>query len=122
MLEKELKEIELTQNEDNPSLDKKCIGLYNTMVITLEEGKKINLTESYFKEKNSCFDPSFAGCYITPGKITTLRKIHINALESQIRNILVQDFFKGRTIDKELEPLYEKYLPELLNTYYNKLL
>ena len=122
MLEKELKEIELTQNEDNPSLDKKCIGLYNTMVITLEEGKKINLTESYFKEKNSCFDPSFAGCYITPGKITTLRKIHINALESQIRNILVQEYVKRQSFDKELKPLYEKYLPELLNTYYNKVL
>lgn len=52
----ELKEIELTQNEDNPLLDKKCIGLYNTMVIFIDDGRKMNLTESYFKEKNSCFD------------------------------------------------------------------
>ena len=113
MLEKELKEIELTQNEDNPSLDKKCIGLYKTMVITLEEGKKINLTESYFKEKNSCFDPSFAGCYITPGRITTIREIHINALESQIRNILVEGYFKNGIFVEENKELYKKYLPSL---------
>lgn len=122
MLEKELNEIEQIKNENNPILDKKCIGLYNTMVVFLEDGKQMNLTESYFNDKNSCFDYSFAGCYITPGRITTLRRIHINALESQIRNILVQEFFKNRSIDKDFEQLYEKYLPELLNTYYNKAL
>ena len=117
-----LAEIERIQNDPDALLDKKCIGLYNTMVIFLEDGKQMNLTESYFIDKNSCFDYSFAGCYITPGSITTLRRIHIKALEAQIRNILVQKFFKNRTIDKDFEPLYEKYLPELLNTYYNKAL
>ena len=118
-MKKLLDEIERIKNDPDPLLDKKCIGLYNTMVIFIADGRKMNLTESYFKEKDSCFDPSFAGCYITPGKITTLRKIHINALESQIRNILVQEYVKRQSFDKELKPLYEKYLPELRNTYYN---
>ena len=117
-----LAEIERIQNDPDTLLNKKCIGLYNTAVIFLEDGKQMNLTESYFNDKNSCFDYSFAGCYITPGRITTLRRIHIKALESQIRNILIQEFFKNKTIDKELEHLYDKYLPELLNTYYNKVL
>ena len=118
-MKKLLDEIERIKNDPDPLLDKKCIGLYNTTVIFIDDGRKMNLTESYFKEKDSCFNYSYAGCYITPGKETTLRKIHINALESQIRNILVQEYVKRQSFDKELEPLYEKYLPELLNTYYN---
>lgn len=114
-----LAEIERIQNDPDALLDKKCIGLYNTVVIFLEDGKQMNLTESYFIDKNSCFDCSFAGCYIAPGRITTLRRIHIKALEAQIRNILVQEFFKTKAIDKELESLYEKYLPELFKAYYN---
>jgi hypothetical protein len=66
------------------------------MVIFIDDGRKLNLTESYFKEKDSCFDYSYAGRYITPGKETTLRKIHINALKCEI-------------INKQLQEVCEKY-------------
>ena len=55
-MKKLLDEIERIKNDPDPLLDKKCIGLYNTMVIFIDDGRKMNLTESYFKEKNSCFD------------------------------------------------------------------
>ena len=74
----------------------------------------MNLTESYFKEKDSCFDYSYAGCYITPGRITTIREIHINALESQIRNILLEGYFKNGIFFEGNKELYKKYLPSLL--------
>ena len=112
-MEKILKEIDRIKADPDTFLDKKCIGLYNTTVIFLEDGRKMNLTESYFKEKNSCFDYSYAGCYITPGRITTIREIHIYALESQIRNILVEGYFKnGIFVEVNME-LYKKYLPSL---------
>ena len=113
-MKKLLDEIERIKNDPDPLLDKTCIGLYNTMVIFIDDGRKMNLTESYFKEKNSCIDYSYAGCYITPGKITTIREIHINALESQIRNILVEGYFKNGTFVEENKELYKKYLPSLL--------
>ena len=87
-MEKILKEIDRIKADSDPLLDKKCIGLYNAMVIFIDDGRKMNLTESYFKEKDSCFDYSYAGCYITPGRITTIREIHINALESSIKIFL----------------------------------
>ena len=93
-MKKLLDEIERIKNDPDPLLDKKCIGLYNTTVIFIDDGRKMNLTESYFKEKDSCFDYSYAGCYITPGKETTLRKIHINALKCEIINKQLQEVFE----------------------------
>ena len=84
------------------------------MVLFIDDGRKMDLTESYFKEKDSCFDYSYAGCYITPGRITTIREIHINALESQIRNILLGSYFKNGIFVEENKELYKKYLPSLL--------
>ena len=118
-MKKLLDEIERIKNDPDPLLDKKCIGLYNTMVIFIDDGRKMNLTESYFKDKNSYFDYSYAGCYVTPGRITTIREIHINALESSIKNILIEGYFKNDSFVEENKELYEKYLPELRNTYYN---
>ena len=112
-MKKLLDEIERIQNDSDALLDKKCIGLYNTMVVFVEDGKRMNLTESYFKDKNSCFDYFYAGCYIIPGKVTTLREIHINALKCEIRNILLQEYFAGHKND-DLE-IYKQYLPELLD-------
>ena len=103
-MKKLLEEIERIKNDPDPLLDKRCIGLYNTMVLFTDDGRKMDLTESYFKEKDSCFDYSYAGCYITPGKETTLRKIHINALKCEI-------------INKKLEEVCEKY-PEDCFVYY----
>lgn len=113
-MEKILKEIDRIKADPDTLLDKKCIGLYNTTVIFLEDGRKMNLTESYFKEKNSCFDYSYAGCYITPGRITTIREIHINALKSVIKNLLVEGYFKSDSFVEENKKLYEKYLQNLL--------
>lgn len=113
-MEKILKEIERIKNDTDPLLDKKCIGLYNTMVVFVEDGKRMNLTESFFKDKNSCFDYFYAGCYITPGRITTIREIHINALKSAIKNILVEKYFENKNFVEENKELYEKYLPKLL--------
>ena len=93
-MKKLLDEIERIKNDPDPLLDKKCIGLYNTSVIFIDDGRKMNLTESYFKEKDSCFDYSYARCYITPGKETTLRKIHINALRCEIINKQLQEVFE----------------------------
>lgn len=95
-----LAEIERVKNDTDTLLDKKCIGLYNTMVVFVEDGKTMNLTESYFKDKNSFFDYSYAGCYITPGKLTTIREIHINALECEIKNRMVLDYSKNPSLDK----------------------
>lgn len=92
-MEKFIAEIKRIKNDPDPLLDRKCIGLYNTMVVFLDDGSRMNLTESYFKDKNSCFDYSYAGCYITPGKVTTIREIHIYALECEILNIRINAMF-----------------------------
>lgn len=59
-----------------------------------------------------CFDYSYAGCYITPGKETTIREIHINALKSVIKNLLVEGYFKNDSFVEENKELYEKFLPK----------
>ena len=113
-MERLLEEIKKIQNEVNPILDKKCIGLYNTTVVFLENGNQMNLTDDYFKNIKSSFDPYFAGCYITPGKVTTIREIHINALKSEVRNQLIKEYYEDKNNFIKKKEIFFEYLPELI--------
>ena len=115
-MEKIIEEINRMKKDKDPMLDKKCIGLYNTMVVFLETKEKMNLSESYFKDKNSCFDPSFAGCYITPGRVATLREIHINALKSELKNLLIQKYYSNASLSIEEKEICSQYIPDVLAT------
>ncbi len=109
-----IEEIKRIEVDNDPILDEKCIGLYNTMVVFLKTGKIMNLSENYFNDKNSFFDFYFAGCYITPGEITTIRKIHINALKSEIRNQLIHQYYEDKNNFNKKKELYFEYLPDFI--------
>lgn len=119
-MEKILMEIERIEKDSDLDLDRKCIGLYNTAVVFMDTAEICNLTEcDYFAKKGSLFDPFWGGCHITPGEITTLRKIHKHALMCEAKSRLVRDYYEyrydriGIPIDKE--QYYRMFVPELLN-------
>lgn len=117
-MERIRKEIERIQNDKDIELDRKCIGLYNTAVVFMDTGEQYNLSEDYFQKKDSLFDPCWGGCYITPGEITTLRKIHINALMCEAKARLVRDYYEYRYdrigIPKDRTEDYKDFVPALI--------
>lgn len=117
----ELKRLALAPGE---LIDRKCIGLNPCSVIFLDTQQEYNLTgnqneeKNYFERFHSVFDPYWAGCYIRPGAITTIREIHTTALLNMLRSNLVERYFtyhfdKVRMPD-ELRTYYEEYIPELI--------
>lgn len=117
-MERILKEIERIKNDTDSDLDRKCIGLYNTTVVFMDTGKEYNLSEDYFQKKQSLFDPCFGGCYITPGEVSTLRQLHIQALKCEAKARLVRDYYEYRYdrigIPSDKEEDYKTFVPALL--------
>lgn len=93
-MKKWLEEIERIKQEQNPMLNRKCIGIDNCSVIFLDNFERINLSNSYFEEAHSIFDPTWAGCYIVPGQICTVREIHINALKCDAISHIIDDWYR----------------------------
>lgn len=118
MEERALAEIERIEKDVDSRLDRKCVGLSSTEVVFLDTMERCNLSEGYFTEKNSMFDPCWTGCYITPGDITTLRKIHINALKCSVAAHLVYEYSEYRYdrigIPDDKKEYYMLFAPSLL--------
>lgn len=116
-------EIERIRNDVDPNLDRKCIGLNNVTVVFFDTRKQYNLSGDqfeerlYFAQKGSCFDPYYSGCYIVPGEVTTLRAIHIRALECRLKEKLVSNYFDyhydTNGVPTDVVDLYNQYLPNL---------
>ena len=111
-MERLVAEIEKVKNDTNELLDRKCVGLYTCDVIFLDTKEELCLS-NYFDNQKSCFDYYFAGCYLQPGKITTIREIHINALECAIKSKLLSYANKYNRIEPKEEYLIKKFIPEL---------
>ena len=114
-MEKWLKEIERVKQETDSLLDRKCIGLNSVTVIFLDTKKEYNLSENYFAEKRSVVDPTWAGAYITPGEITTIRDIHIHAVKCDAISHLLEDYLRyGYYIAEDRMEYYDKLIPAFL--------
>ena len=111
-IKKILDEIERIKKDQDKILDRKCVGQYTCDVIFIDTNEEYCVTK-LFDEKKSCFDFYFAGCYLIPGKITTLREIYINALECNIRNQLLNYYKNPKGIELKYKELFKDFLPEL---------
>ena len=118
-MEKLIAEIEKVKKDTDEILDRKCIGLYNCNVIFLDSKEELCLS-NYFDSKKSCFDYYFAGCYIIPGKITTIREIHINALECAIKSRLLEHSHNLQALEPKELILLKKYIPDVYEYINNK--
>ena len=92
-MEKWLEEIERIKKDQDPMLDRKCIGIDSCSVIFLDNYECINLSSNYFQSKNSIIKDCWSGCFINPGEISTLRDIHINALNCYAKCRLINDWY-----------------------------
>ena len=93
-MKKWLEEIKRIQNEANPMLDRKCIGIDSNTIVFLDTFEMMNLTNNYFESQKSVLDPTWAGCYIKPGEISTLREVHINAVKSDAISHIMEEWYR----------------------------
>ena len=117
-------EISKIRQDPNDDLDRPCIGISSVEIMFLDTKEYFNLTDdsmehkNYFEKHNSLFDPTVAGCYITPGEVTTLRAIHVHALECEAARRLTEDYMRyhydtaGVPAEKKNE--YTEFVPALL--------
>ena len=116
-MEKYIEEINRINNDRDEMLDRKCIGLNSVEVIFLDTKQRYNLSGNYFESKKSIFDPFWAGCYVVPGEITTIRDIHIRALKNQMVAILIYEYFEYQYdkvgIPKDKEKYYKEFIPSI---------
>ena len=117
-MEKWLEEIERIKQDPDETLDRKCIGLNSVEVVFLDAMQRYNLSEDYFQKKKSFFDPTWAGCYIVPGEITTLRQIHIRAIECDAAQYLTNyylnyHYYKIGIPEDRIQD-YKTFVPNLL--------
>lgn len=118
-MKKWLEEIERIKQDTDEMLDRKCIGLNSVEVVFLDTMQRYNLSGDYFEKKKSFFDPTWAGCYIVPGEITTLRQIHVRAIECSAAEYLIK-YYLDYHYDKCGIPSdriqdYQTFAPNLLN-------
>lgn len=117
-MERYIKEIEAIERDIDVELDRECIGLYNVTVVFLDTGEEFRLIDDYFEKKKSCFDPYWAGCYITPGEVTTLRKIIIHALQCAAKSSLIREYFgrdyRKNGVPEEKAQWYKTFVPKLV--------
>ena len=117
-MKKWLDEIERIKQDTDEMLGRKCIGLNSVEVVFLDTMQRFNLSEDYFQKKKSFFDPTWAGCYIVPGEITTLRQIHIRAIECDAAQYLINYYldyhYDSIGIPEDRIKEYERFVPNLL--------
>jgi len=114
-MEKWLKEIERVKQEKDAFLDRRCIGINSVTVMFLDTKQEYNLSENYFADRHSVVDPCFAGAYITPGVITTMREIHIHAVKCDAISHLLDDYIRyGYYISNSNKEYYEQLVPGFL--------
>ena len=94
-MKKWLEEMERIKQDKDPMLDRECIGIDDCSVIFLDNYERVNLSSNYFQSKNSIFDPTWAGCYVVPGKICTLRDIHLHALRCHARERIINYWYEN---------------------------
>lgn len=112
-MDKWIKEIERVKNDQDAFLDRECIGVNSVTVLFLDTKERYNLSDSYFSDRHSVLDPCWAGAYIRPGEITSLREIHINAVRCDLVSHLLERYLEYKTIFGDRE-YYEQFIPEFV--------
>ena len=115
-----LKEIERIKNDEDEMLDRQCIGFNSVSVFFLDTHEIYNLSENYFTNKSSVVDPTWAGAYITPGEITTLRNIHIHAVICHVKSRFLDNYFQYHLIPEEEKELFKELMPDCFKEIQNK--
>lgn len=117
-MKKWLDEIERIKQDTDEMLDRKCIGLNSVEVVFLDTMQRYNLSEDYYEKKKSFFDPTWAGSYIVPGEVTTLRQIHIRAIECNAAEYLINYYldyhYDSIGIPEDRIKDYKRFVPNLL--------